>query len=94
MMTRTVIETVQTVRTHDHLRIKHWVENRGGTPAVVEGTWDGKRGDLRIEFGESEEILSEITWNDFFAMLEGGSLDLSYQKNSDSSEYTFEARGQ
>ena len=92
MSTRTVTKTIETVRTHDHARIKHWVENRGGTPSVVDGTWDGKKGELRIDFGESDEILSEITWDDFFSMLEGGNLDLIYQKNSDSSEYKFDER--
>lgn len=92
MSTRTVTKTIGTARTHDHVRIQHWVENRGGTPSVVDGTWDGTKGELRIDFGESDEILSEITWDDFFSMLEGGNLDLIYQKNSDSSEYKFYER--
>lgn len=92
MATSLKTEIRETVRTHDHERIKHWVENRGGTPSVVDGTWDGKRGELRIDFGESNEILSEITWDDFFGMFEEGNLDLVYKKNNDSSQHRFDER--
>lgn len=93
-MTTTRIETEvrQTVRTHDHARIKHWAENRGGTPAVVEGTWDGKTGELRIDFGESIESLIEITWEDFFNILDEGNLDFVYQKNSNTESGEFVER--
>ena len=92
MSTRILTETRQTVRTHDHDRIQHWVENRGGRPAVVESTWDGKRGELRIDFGESDESLVEITWVDFFNIFEERQLDFVYLKNSDSITYQFIAR--
>jgi hypothetical protein len=42
-------------RTQDHEVIRKWVEARDGRPTVVESTWDGESGLLRIDFGEKEE---------------------------------------
>ncbi len=74
------IETIETKRTHDHEKIRHWAENRGGMPAVVENTWDGKRGFLNIDFGGSDESLVEISWDDFFNIFEERDLEFIYQK--------------
>jgi hypothetical protein len=42
----------QSHRTRDHETIRRWAEQRGGRPAMVEGT-----NILRIDFGEPEEKL-------------------------------------
>ncbi len=79
-------------RTHNHDKIRRWVESRGGTPAVVERTWDGHRGELSIDFGSGDAELAEISWDDFFRILDEQSLDFEYQEGSDSRFYTFVSR--
>lgn len=70
-------------RTQDHETIRAWVEDRGGRPAVVESTWDGKSGLLRIDFGPKEESLKEITWEDFFRIFDESDLDFLYQDRTE-----------
>lgn len=69
----------QSQRTTDHEEIKKWVEERQGTPSVVESTWDGKSGMLRIDFGEPEDSLTEISWEDFFRIFDESGLSFLYQ---------------
>lgn len=66
-------------RTQDHDTIRKWAEERGGRPAVVESTWDGKSGLLRIDFGEKEDSLKEISWEEFFRVFDENNLDFLYQ---------------
>lgn len=63
--------------TNDHQTIKAWVEERKGRPAKVDA--GGDSGILRIDFGEPEEGLSEIEWDDFFAIFEKSKLSFLYQ---------------
>ncbi len=69
-------------RTTDHETIRAWAEARNGTPAVVESTWDGESGLLRIDFGEPEESLSEISWDDFFRVFDENGLTFLYQEET------------
>ena len=72
-------------KTVDHEVIRTWVEERGGRPARVAATAPGKRdakagsaGILRIDFGEADESLEEISWNEFFDAFEKHKLALLY----------------
>lgn len=67
--------------TTDHDTIRRWVEDRGGRPARVEGLEDG--GLLRIDFGEPEERLEEISWEKFFETFENNKLAFLYQEKLD-----------
>ena len=66
--------------TTDRDRIRDWVESRGGKPARVTGTGEG--GVLRIDFGEPEEGLQMITWDEFFAVFEDRGLAFLYQERT------------
>lgn len=70
-------------RTQDHDTIRTWVENREGRPAVVESTWDGTSGLLRIDFGPKEDALKEISWDDFFRIFDDSDLDFLYQEHTE-----------
>ena len=50
----------------------------------------GKGGILRIDFGEPEESLEEIDWDEFFEIFESNKLAFLYQdKTSDGGESRF-----
>lgn len=71
----------QTTRTIDHEEIRDWVESRGGRPAVVEGTHDiAGSGILRIDMGEGEESLEEVSWQEFFRIFDENDLAFVYQE--------------
>lgn len=59
-------------QTTDHKEIKAWVEERDGRPSKVNGSANG--GILRIDFGEKEENLKEIGWDEFFKIFDGSKL--------------------
>lgn len=68
--------------TTDHQQIRKWAEARDGHPAVVRTK--GKGGILRIDFGEPEENLEEVSWDEFFRIFDENDLDFLYQdKTSD-----------
>ena len=70
--------------TTDHETIRKWAEARGGSPARVKGTGDSKDvGLLRLDFGEPEESLEPITWDEFFEKFEESELALLYQDEPD-----------
>lgn len=69
-------------RTQDHEVIQKWIEERGGRPSVVSSTWDGKSGLLRIDFGEKEDSLEEISWDDFFRVFDENNLTFLYQEET------------
>ncbi len=58
--------------TTDHDEIRRWVEARNGRPARVRSSGPG--GLLRIDFGEPEEELEEISWEDFFRIFDENKL--------------------
>lgn len=67
--------------TTDHDKIREWVENRGGKPARVKGTGDGRdAGLLRIDFPDGrEEQLEAISWEEFFRKFDEKQLAFLYQ---------------
>ena len=68
--------------TTDHDEIRQWVEARDGKPAVVRTS--GKGGILRIDFGEPEEELEPIGWDEFFTIFDENNLAFLHQdKTSD-----------
>lgn len=64
-------------RTRDHDTIRKWADSRGGRPAKVETGDEG--GILRLDFGEPEDNLTEIGWDEFFAIFDDSNLDFLYQ---------------
>ena len=74
--------------TTDHNKIREWAEARGGHPAKVDT--GGKGGILRIDFGEPEENLEEINWDEFFQIFDENELAFLYQdKTADGGESRF-----
>jgi hypothetical protein len=74
--------------TTDHDQIRRWVEARGGHPARVKG--QGKGGILRIDFGEPEDTLEPISWDEFFKIFDENHLAFLYQdKTKDGGESRF-----
>jgi hypothetical protein len=71
--------------TTDHDRIREWVESRGGRPAHVTETADADdSGILRIDFGEPDERLSEISWDEWFEAFDENGLAFLYQDEGES----------
>jgi hypothetical protein len=70
--------------TTDHDEIRRWVEARGGRPASVGATGDGDDpGILRIDFGDQDEGLEEISWDQFFDAFEENNLAFLYQDQTE-----------
>ena len=63
--------------TTDHETIRKWAEARDGHPARVKTSGPG--GILRIDFGEPEESLEEISWDEFFKIFDDNDLAFLYQ---------------
>ena len=74
----------QAIRTTDHQEIKEWVETRGGSPAVLEGTHDEfGSGILRIDFGTGDESLEELSWEEFFRVFDANDLAFVYRDETE-----------
>jgi shikimate kinase len=71
----------------DHEEIRRWAEDRGGRPARVKET-AGKNGGgvLRFDFGDKDEALEEIDWDQFFEIFEENGLALLEQEETRSGE--------
>ncbi|MFK4810044.1 hypothetical protein ACI3KW_07525 [Devosia sp. ZW T5_3] len=63
--------------TTSHDEIRKWAEARYGHPAKVDT--GGKGGILRIDFGEPEDNLEEISWDEFFQIFDENKLAFLYQ---------------
>jgi hypothetical protein len=69
--------------TTDHEEIRRWAEARGGRPAHVAETGDGNDpGVLRIDFGDADEGLEEISWDEWFRAFDENGLALVYQEQT------------
>lgn len=68
-------------QTTDHGEIRKWTEDREGTPSRVRDSGEG--GILRIDFGEPEEALEAIEWEEFFQIFEKSDLALLYQDKTE-----------
>jgi hypothetical protein len=73
--------------TTDHDRIRDWAEARGGHPAMVKTGGEG--GILRIDFGEPEETLEEVTWDEFFEVFDERNLAFLYEEKADGGKSRF-----
>ncbi|HEU5424965.1 MAG TPA: hypothetical protein VFU72_15590 [Nitrolancea sp.] len=72
----------QTLATRNHDVIKHWAEERDGTPATVPGTQhDGRPGVLRFNFpGYGGKDLKEVSWQDWFKTFDDRKLTFLFQQ--------------
>lgn len=66
--------------TTDHDEIRRWAEERDGRPSRVKGTGEG--GVLRIDFGDKDDSLEEIAWDEFFEVFEDSGLAMVYQEET------------
>lgn len=64
-------------KTTDHKTIRRWAEERQGRPAVIRT--EGKGGILRLDFGEPEDNLEEVDWEEFFAIFDKNRLAFLHQ---------------
>ena len=70
--------------TTNHKTIRAWAEARGGRPSVIRTR--GRGGVLRIDFGEKEEDLDEISWEEFFKIFDENKLAFLYQDKTKDGE--------
>ena len=64
----------------DHDEIRTWAEERDGRPATVSDTKDGDgAGVIRLDFGDDDDGLEEISWDDWFEKFDEGKLALIVQ---------------
>lgn len=63
--------------TTDHDTIRAWIEERNGRPARVKT--GGQGGILRIDFGDADENLEELSWDDFFQIFDENKLAFLHQ---------------
>ena len=70
----------------DHEEIRRWAEARGGRPAKVDTGGEG--GVLRFDFGEKEENLTEIDWDEFFEIFEDSGLAVLLQTDEEKSRFS------
>lgn len=74
-------------RLTDHKAIQAWADARGARPSRVKGTADSRGGGvLRFDFGEPEEGLEEISWDEFFRIFEDSGLALLEQEETKDGE--------
>jgi hypothetical protein len=59
-------------QTTDHEEIRRWIEERKGTPSRVRDS--GAGGILRVDFGDAEERLERVEWQEFFQIFEKSDL--------------------
>lgn len=73
--------------TQDHQKIKNWITQHGGKPAVVEGTQGDGAGVLRVKFDDNQDDLAELDWQDFFATFDESNLAFLYQSEPKNSRF-------
>lgn len=76
--------------TIDHQQIKQWVHERRGWPAIKVNNSNGKVSDGVLSIGfngcENVELLTPITWEEFFKKFDEQNLAFIYQ-DQDASGY-------
>ncbi|MDW6023599.1 hypothetical protein SAZ10_17760 [Mesorhizobium sp. BAC0120] len=70
--------------TTNHNEIRKWVEDRSGHPAVVRTGKEG--GILRIDFGEPDESLEPVEWDEFFEIFEDNNLAFLHQDKANNGQ--------
>jgi hypothetical protein len=68
--------------TTNHETIRRWAEERGGRPARVKATGKDDPGMLRLDFGERDPALEEISWDEFFEKFDESDLTFLYQEET------------
>lgn len=68
-------------QTTNHDAIRRWIEDRQGTPSRVKDSGEG--GILRVDFGEPEEALEPIEWDEFFQIFEKSDLAFLHQDKTE-----------
>ncbi len=69
--------------TTNHETIRRWAEEHGGRPARVKATGkDHDTGTLRLDFGERDPALEEISWDEFFEEFDESDLTFLYQEDA------------
>lgn len=79
--TRHVKKGMATYRTTDHEIIRNWILEHGGVPSVVQGA-TGEDGDgeiLRLTFGDANENMQRVSWNEFFTIFDTRRLRFRYE---------------
>lgn len=83
------MSSAKTTTNHDEIR--KWVEKRGGHPAVVAATENGRdsgSGLLRIDYdepgGNDDDRLHRITWNEFFEIFDRNDLAFLHDSEGES----------
>ncbi|MBS3647542.1 hypothetical protein KEU06_02735 [Pseudaminobacter sp. 19-2017] len=71
----------EAMKTTDHDEIRKWAEKRGGRPAVVRTKGEG--GILRFDFGDKDEALEEIDWDEFFRIFDENHLAFLHQDKTE-----------
>jgi hypothetical protein len=66
--------------TTDHDAIRAWIEERNGRPAKVDTGGDG--GILRVDFGDPDEGLEPIDWDEFFEIFDANELAFLHQNET------------
>lgn len=82
----------RSLATTHHEVIKQWAEERGATPAIVEGTeHEDHLGVLRFDFGGgTDDRLRQVSWEEWFATFDDRGLDFIYQEErSDGKQSNF-----
>ncbi|TRC93114.1 hypothetical protein FJV76_19200 [Mesorhizobium sp. WSM4303] len=72
----------EALRTTNHEVIRAWVEARKGRPAVVRDS--GKGAILRVDFGQDDEQLQPVEWDEFFRILDANNLAFLHQDLTES----------
>lgn len=72
----------RSLATSHHDVIKQWADERGATPATVDGTEHGDHlGVLRLDFGGDNENLRHVSWDEWFRTFDVRRLNFIYQEN-------------
>jgi hypothetical protein len=76
--------------TQDHKTIRSWAEERDGHPAKVENTGNDQLPLIKISFGQDNEKLDPISWDQFFEAFDANNLKFIYQnENNDGDKSNF-----
>lgn len=72
-------------QTTNHEEIRHWVEMRHGTPAIVKGTEKAGSALLRVDYPgfSGEDTLKPIEWDEFFEIFDENKLAFLYQERTE-----------
>ena len=66
--------------TIDHDEIRAWAESHRARPVIVKSTRKGEgMALLQLHFGQADDRLQEISWEDFFKIFEERNLAFLYQ---------------